>query len=129
MRASIMTRWVRGAGMAALVVGGLAFASGAYAGDHHAHGRHHRPHVHGHPGAHVKHHHHPPRKGWHYHAGRYWAPPSYRGVYCTDARHYHGVHYHVSVRDYYDYYYPRYRYYGPKSLSGVASVIITVPLF
>lgn len=86
--------------------------------DRHAHDRHHyRP----------KHEHHHARSGWHYHAGRYWAPPSYRGRYCSDRRHYHGVHYHVAYQDYYDYYYPRYRYYGPH-VHG-ASLIIAVPLF
>lgn len=69
------------------------------------------------------------RSGWHYSGGRYWAPPRYRGRYCHDARHYRGVHYHVAVRDYYDYYYPRYRYHGPRPLSANASVIISIPLF
>jgi len=69
------------------------------------------------------------RSGWHYSKGRYWAPPRYRGRYCQDRRHHHGVHYHVAVRDYYDYYYPRYRYYGPKPIGANASVIISIPLF
>lgn len=65
--------------------------------------------------------------GWHYHGGRYWAPAAYKGRYCDDHRHYRGVHYHVSTRDYYDYYYPRFHHHGP--LHGAASVIITVPLW
>jgi len=69
--------------------------------------------------------------GWRPHDGRYWAPASYRGRYCTDRRHHGGVHYHVAVRDYYDYYYPRYRHHGvlPLISSASASVIISVPLF
>jgi hypothetical protein len=66
---------------------------------------------------------------WHYHSGRYWAPPRYRGRYCNDGRHFHGVHYHVAARDYYDYYYPRYRSYGSRPFSADANLIITVPLF
>ncbi len=66
---------------------------------------------------------------WRYYQGRYWAPAQYRGRHCTDRRHYHGVHYHVAARDYYDYYYPRYRYYGSRPLGASASVIITAPLF
>jgi hypothetical protein len=66
---------------------------------------------------------------WRYYRGRYWAPAYYRGRQCTDSRHFHGVHYHVAARDYYDYYYPRYRYYGPRPFSANASVIITIPLF
>jgi hypothetical protein len=69
------------------------------------------------------------RRDWSYYNGRYWAPPRYRGRECTDHRHYRGRHYHVSASDYYDYYYPRYRYYGPRPHSVNASVIITVPLF
>lgn len=69
------------------------------------------------------------RRDWHYHQGRYWAPPKYRGRQCSDRRHHHGVHYHVRARDYYDYYYPRYRYYGPRPHGADASVIITIPLF
>ena len=69
------------------------------------------------------------RRDWHYYNGRYWAPPRYRGRECTDRRHHHGVHYHVVARDYYDYYYPRYRYYGSRPLSADASVIISIPLF
>jgi hypothetical protein len=69
------------------------------------------------------------RADWRYYGGRYWAPAHYRGRHCTDRRHYHGVHYHVAARDYYDYYYPRYRYYGSRPLGANASVIITVPLF
>jgi hypothetical protein len=68
-------------------------------------------------------------RDWRYHNGRYWAPAHYRGRHCTDRRHYHGVHYHVAARDYYDYYYPRYRYYGSRPPGANASVIITVPLF
>jgi hypothetical protein len=68
-------------------------------------------------------------RDWHYHRGRYWAPAHYRGRYCDDRRHFRGVHYHVAARDYYDYYYPRYRYYGPKPYGANASVIISVPLF
>ena len=66
---------------------------------------------------------------WRYYQGRYWAPAHYRGRHCTDRRHYRGVHYHVAARDYYDYYYPRYRYYGSRPLGAHASVIITAPLF
>jgi hypothetical protein len=69
------------------------------------------------------------RRDWHYYQGRYWAPPRYRGRECSDRRHHHSVHYHVAARDYYDYYYPRYRYYGSRPLSADASVIITIPLF
>ena len=68
-------------------------------------------------------------RDWRYYQGRYWAPAQYRGRHCTDRRHYHGVHYHVAARDYYDYYYPRYRYYGSRPLGANASVIITAPLF
>jgi hypothetical protein len=69
--------------------------------------------------------------GWRQHDGRYWAPASHRGRYCTDRRHHGGAHYHVAVRDYYDYYYPRYRHHGvlPLISSASASVIISVPLF
>jgi hypothetical protein len=69
--------------------------------------------------------------GWRQHDGRYWAPASYRGRYCTDRRHHGGAHYHVAVRDYYDYYYPRYRHHGvlPLISSPSASVIISIPLF
>jgi hypothetical protein len=69
------------------------------------------------------------RRDWRYYNGRYWAPPRYRGRECSDRRHYHGVHYHVAARDYYDHYYPRYRYYGPQPYGASASVIITLPLF
>jgi hypothetical protein len=69
------------------------------------------------------------RPGWYHHGDRYWAPPSYRGRYCSDHRHYRGVHYHVAARDYYDYYYPRYRYYGPHPRGIDGSLIITIPLF
>lgn len=69
------------------------------------------------------------RPDWHYYNGRYWAPPRYRGRYCDDRRHFHGVHYHVAASDYYDYYYPRYRSYGPRPYGANASVIITLPLF
>jgi len=121
----------------------MGVAAGAFAGDGH-HDRRggkaghyqkwhepHRPHE-SHRHADRRHHHHPVAKhghahGWHYHRGRYWAPAAYRGRYCNDFRHYRGVHYHVSTRDYYDYYYPRFRHYGP--LHGAASVIITVPLW
>ncbi|MGH8178610.1 MAG: hypothetical protein ACREV5_20320 [Steroidobacter sp.] len=68
-------------------------------------------------------------RDWRFHRDRYWAPPQYRGRHCTDRRHYHGVHYHVAAHDYYDYYYPRFRYYGPRPLGANASVIITLPLF
>lgn len=69
--------------------------------------------------------------GWRQHAGRYWAPASYRGRYCTDRRHHGGAHYHVAVRDYYDYYYPRYRPHTARPLisNPSASVIISIPLF
>lgn len=69
---------------------------------------------------------------------RYYAaahPPLHRlplhqyGRRCDDRRHYRAVHYHVAARDYYDYYYPRYRHYGPAPLSAHASVILTLPLF
>lgn len=153
MRPLAATPWVRHIGWLFIALGGLGFASGVYADDRHrggdrdkahhyeqryhsrhssarhrayAHERHHHRHAHARYEHAPKHLH---RKGWHYHSGRYWAPASYRGRYCTDRRHYHGVHYHVAVRDYYDYYYPRYRYYGPHPHSGVASLIITVPLF
>lgn len=71
------------------------------------------------------------RRDWHYHNGRYWAPPRYRGQYCDDHRHYRGAHYHVAMRDYYDYYYPRYRpvYPGPRHYDANATLIITLPLF
>jgi hypothetical protein len=75
---------------------------------------------------HRRHTHRHERKDWHFYSGRHWAPPSYRGRYCSDRHHYHGVHYHVAARDYYDYYYPRFRHHGP---IGAASFIITVPLF
>lgn len=68
-------------------------------------------------------------RDWRYHNGRYWAPAHYRGRYCNDRHHYHGVHYHVAANDYYDYYYPRYRYYGPRPYGANASVIISIPLF
>lgn len=68
-------------------------------------------------------------RDWHYGRGRYWAPADYRGRYCDDRRHFRGVHYHVAARDYYDYYYPRYRYYGARPYGANASVIISVPLF
>lgn len=68
-------------------------------------------------------------RDWHFHRGRYWAPARYRGRYCNDRGHFRGVHYHVAIRDYYDYYYPRYRYYGPRPYAANASVIISVPLF
>jgi hypothetical protein len=69
------------------------------------------------------------RRDWHYSRGRHWAPARYRGRECTDRGHYRGVHYHVAARDYYDFYYPRYRYYGSRPVGIGASVIITVPLF
>lgn len=69
------------------------------------------------------------RRDWRFSNGRYWAPPEYRGRHCNDRRHFHGVHFHVAARDYYDYYYPRYRYYGSRPLGADASVIITLPLF
>lgn len=68
-------------------------------------------------------------RDWHYQRGRYWAPAHYRGRYCDDRRHFRGVHYHVAARDYYDYYYPRYRHYGPRPYGANASVIISIPLF
>lgn len=150
MRHSTATPWVRRMGWIACAFVGLSLSTGAYADDRHRsrdhqrieQKRHHAKHFDArhragerrqdHRKAHVRHRHAPKpahRKGWHYHSGRYWAPASYRGRYCTDRRHFHGVHYHVSVRDYYDYYYPRYQYYGPSPRSGVASLIISVPLF
>ena len=150
MRHSAATPWVRRMRWFAFALIGLAMSTGAYAGDRHrSHDqqwshryeqkRHHARHPHArrsHDGNHQRHYahgHHPPkhtaRKGWHYHEGRYWAPANYRGRYCTDRRHFHGAHYHVAVRDYYDYYYPRYRYHGPQPHAGVASLIISVPLF
>lgn len=154
MRHIAATPWVRRTGWIVLALVGFGLSAGAYADDrhrtrdherssHYAQKRHQSRHTeprHRSPD-YDRHHHRRPaighahapkplhRKGWHYHAGRYWAPPSYRGRYCTDRRHFHGVHYHVAVRDYYDYYYPRYRYYGPPPASGVASLIISVPLF
>jgi hypothetical protein len=96
----------------------------------HAHGRHDR-HSHGyeHP-RHAYHRHSDaaqPRYGndWHFHSGRYWAPPSHRGRYCVDSHHYHAAHYHVAPQDYYAYYYPRFRHHGPVGVS----FIITIPLF
>ncbi len=74
--------------------------------------------------SHLQHRHRP--GNWHYQRGRYWAPVNYRGRYCVDRHHYRGEHYHVTARDYYDYYYPRFRSYGP---AAGASFIITVPLF
>jgi hypothetical protein len=68
-------------------------------------------------------------RDWRYYHGRYWAPAHYRGRRCSNRRHFHEVHYHVLARDYYDYYYPRYRYYGPRPSHASASVIITLPLF
>jgi len=120
---------------AGVLAAGVALSPASYAADKHdrGHGKH-RDHVHvsvdrshhhhvRHP-VHVHHY----RPGWHYVRGRYWAPPHYRGRYCNDRRHYHDVHYHVSVRDYYDYYYPRYRpVFGIPQ--GSASVIISIPLF
>jgi hypothetical protein len=58
-----------------------------------------------------------------------WPPLHRYGRRCGDRRHYRDVHYHVRARDYYDYYYPRYRYYGAAPLESHASVIITLPLF
>jgi hypothetical protein len=58
-----------------------------------------------------------------------WPPLQRYGHRCGDRRHYRGVHYHVLARDYYDYYYPRYRYYGHAPRDSHASVIITLPLF
>lgn len=98
-----------------------------YAHDRHRHGRHaHRAHERVHHDAHVPHGAH---ADWLWHGGRYWAPAHYKGRRCTDRRHHPHVHYHVLARDYYDYYYPRFRYYGPRPRDLSASVIITVPLF
>ena len=58
-----------------------------------------------------------------------WPPLHRYGRRCGDRRHYHDVHYHVRAGDYYDYYYPRYRYYGAAPRDAHASVIITLPLF
>lgn len=66
---------------------------------------------------------------WRFHRGRYWAPQHYRGWHCSDRRHYTTAHYHVAARDYYDYYYPRFSYHGPRPHGANASVIITLPLF
>lgn len=71
------------------------------------------------------------RRDWRYHEGRYWAPARYRGRYCDDHRHHRGGHYHVAMRDYYEYYYPRYRpiQHIPRHYDANATVIITLPLF
>ena len=72
---------------------------------------------------------------WRYGYDRYdrhareWPSLQRHGRRCADRRHYHRVHYHVLARDYYDYYYPRYRYYGAAPVGAHASVIITLPLF
>lgn len=104
--------------------------------DRHDYAKHRSKHAHDHGHAHRHYHHHEWKRdyvrrhhyaGWRYHDGRYWAPASYRGRYCTDRRHFHGVHYHVAYNDYYEYYYPRYRHYGPHAHG--ASLIISVPLF
>jgi hypothetical protein len=149
MRYSAATPWVHRMGWLVLALIGLGMSAGAHAGDRHRshdkqwthryerdHARHsNRGHDRNHARQYSAHgrHGHPPKhahpKGWHYHQGRYWAPASYRGHYCTDRRHFHVAHYHVAVRDYYEYYYPRYRYHGPHPHSGVASLIISVPLF
>lgn len=159
MRPFAATPWMRSLGLIAIALGAFGFVAGAQADDRHRsrdshkHQRYeqkrHEHHKREHPRHHYRsyesdrhyrpayrdadhwHKHRPKyvRSGWHYHGGRYWAPASYRGRYCSDRRHYHGVHYHVAVRDYYDYYYPRYRYYGPHPHQGVASLIISVPLF
>lgn len=131
-----ISRW-RPLMVAALFVAGVALSTASYAGDKHdrGHGKHRHDHAHWRVEdhdvrrhAHVDRHVHHYRPDWHYVRGRYWAPPHYRGRYCDDRRHYHAVHYHVSVRDYYDYYYPRY-----KPVFGIphaaASVIISIPLF
>ena len=135
-------------GWLALSLLGLCFGTAAFADDdrgwksgrHHQryeHREHRAKHAHDHRHAYRDHHrreskhqhahrrHH--QAGWHYQGGRYWAPASYRGRHCTDRRHFHGVHYHVAYNDYYEYYYPRYRYYGPHTHG--ASLIISVPLF
>jgi hypothetical protein len=51
------------------------------------------------------------------------------GRYCDDYRHYRGVHYHVSPRDYYRVDYPRdaYRLYGRSGID--ATFVVTLPLF
>lgn len=51
------------------------------------------------------------------------------GRYCDDYRHYRGVHYHVSPRDYYRAGYPRdaYRFYGRSGID--ATIVVTLPLF
>lgn len=51
------------------------------------------------------------------------------GRYCDDYRHYRGVHYHVSLRDYYRADYPRdaYRLYGRSGID--ATLVVTLPLF
>lgn len=69
------------------------------------------------------------RDDWHRYESRYWAPADYRGRQCRDRRHHRDVHYHVIAQDYYDHYYPRYRYYGPAPRHANASVIITLPLW
>jgi len=137
--------------LAVLCVGGvlLGHASHADADRHRGQGKHHRVHQGAERG------HSPPRHerrhanykdnykdahrdarwyrshGWQQHSGRYWAPANYLGRHCTDRRHHGGVHYHVALRDYYDYYYPRYRYHGalPLAAGPTASVIISIPLF
>lgn len=69
------------------------------------------------------------RDDWRYYEGRHWAPADYRGRQCRDRRHHRDLHYHVVAQDYYDYYYPRYRYYGPAPRHANASVIIALPLW
>lgn len=51
------------------------------------------------------------------------------GRYCDDDRHYRGVHYHVSPRDYYRVDYPRdlYRSHGRSGID--ATIVLTLPLF
>lgn len=140
MRVFAAIPWARRLSMLVLALSAFGWVAGADAGERHRprdHHRHAHKREHHFPAHHVHVHHHGKhskprvvhRPGWHYHAGRYWAPPSYRGRRCTDHRHYHGVHYHVTVHDYYTYYYPRYRYHGSLPSSPHASLIITVPLF
>jgi hypothetical protein len=146
MRSFAEKPWIRRIGLLVAVLGAFGFAAAAQADDRHrsrdAHARSHysKHYSHDHRRSYDSKHHHHPTHGhkhspkhahpdWHYHAGRYWAPPSYRGRYCSDLRHYHVAHYHVAVRDYYDYYYPRYRYHGPHPHHANASLIISIPLF
>lgn len=63
---------------------------------------------------------------------RYAYPPVRHvvgGRYCDDHRHFRRAHYHVPVREYYRYGYPRDRYQLHHRDSFDATLIVTIPLF